>query len=214
MITKSLVERSNGLLNLSPEGQFQSFNSGGVEAEVGEFLYALVRNLKPENVLETGTHLGVSSSYIGQALKDNGFGKLTTLEILEENKVQAEKLWRQLGLENITCLLEKSVDFSPIANYDFIFLDSEPEIRFKELVRFYINLKEGGYFGIHDLPPDLCEGNINPDHPEYKNWPYGEVPKEMREYLKEQKLIRFHLPTPRDCAFFFKPTGRYFNAKT
>lgn len=50
---------------------FSMFNSGGTEVEVSEFLYSLVRMLKPNYVLETGTHLGVSACYIGQALEDN-----------------------------------------------------------------------------------------------------------------------------------------------
>ena len=209
-ITDYLVTKSNGLLKLQPEGQFSSFNSGSTEAEVSEFLYALVRNLKPVNVCETGTFLGISSAYIGQALKDNGFGKIHTLEILKENKEKAEKLWEQLELNNIECFLESSLTFSPQNNYEFIFLDSNPEIRFGELVKFYPFLKEGGFFGIHDLPEDLCQGNINPDHKDFNSWPYGDVPDEMRELLRTQKLVRFHLPTPRDCAFFYKPKPRYY----
>ena len=55
---------------------YSAFNSGGVENEVGEFLYSLIRMIKPDNVLETGTHLGVGASYMGFALKDNFKGRL------------------------------------------------------------------------------------------------------------------------------------------
>ena len=35
---------------------YQAYNSGGVEVEVGELLYSFVRVLKPKRVFETGTH--------------------------------------------------------------------------------------------------------------------------------------------------------------
>ena len=73
--------------------------------------------------------------------------------------------------------------------------------------------QEGGFIIIHDLPEDMCQGNINPDHPDFPSWPYGNLPEEMKQFLKEQKLIRFNLPTPRDISIFYKPTERYQRVK-
>jgi predicted O-methyltransferase YrrM len=42
----------------------------------GQVLYALVRALKPTNVLELGTWYGCSATHILQALEDNGHGTL------------------------------------------------------------------------------------------------------------------------------------------
>jgi|ERR1035437_7417215 predicted O-methyltransferase YrrM len=221
-ITTQIVEEANGLLTLTPEGTFSSFNSGGVEAEVGEFLYGLVRNLKPIAILETGTHWGISSAYMGLALKENGFGKLETLEISKENMDKAAQLWDQLDLMwinkeeekfRLRCTLANSLDANPYEQYEFIFLDSEPEIRFKELVKFFPNLKAGGFMAIHDLPEDMVQGNINPDHPDFPSWPYGNLPEEMKMLLDTKQLIRFNLPTPRDIAFFYKPTERFNKIK-
>jgi len=43
-------------------------------------LYALARRERPRNVLELGTGLGVSASMIAQALKENGAGRIWTID--------------------------------------------------------------------------------------------------------------------------------------
>src|SRR5437870_1468065 len=98
-ITEQLVESSNGILKIEPEvsdpnGPYSCFDSGATEVEVSEFLWGLVRLLKPKQILETGCYTGVSSLFMAQALKDNGFGGLVTLEIENTHKLRAENLWR------------------------------------------------------------------------------------------------------------------------
>lgn len=51
----------------------------------GKFLYALVRALKPDRVLESGTSHGGSANHIAAALKRNGFGRLVTVDILPDS---------------------------------------------------------------------------------------------------------------------------------
>ena len=60
------------------------FNSGGVEVEVAELLYSLVRSIKPNRIVETGTHLGISSLYMALAARENNKGKVITYEIIPE----------------------------------------------------------------------------------------------------------------------------------
>ena len=43
--------------------------------------YAIVRAAQPENVVETGTHLGLGSCVIAAALLRNGHGHLTTIDV-------------------------------------------------------------------------------------------------------------------------------------
>lgn len=47
----------------------------------GRYLYALVRKLQPEVVVEIGTNVGCGATHIASALKANGNGKLVTLDI-------------------------------------------------------------------------------------------------------------------------------------
>jgi len=45
------------------------------------FLYAICRKLKPHVVIETGVHYGASSAFILQALYDNNFGHLYSIDL-------------------------------------------------------------------------------------------------------------------------------------
>jgi len=55
-----------------------------VHPPVGLLLYALVRSLKPELVIETGSFIGYSSLCISQALEDNGQGVLHSFDLFSE----------------------------------------------------------------------------------------------------------------------------------
>jgi predicted O-methyltransferase YrrM len=46
-----------------------------------ELLYRLIRLYKPETVIETGVYRGISSSFILQALEDNGSGILYSIDL-------------------------------------------------------------------------------------------------------------------------------------
>lgn len=46
--------------------------------------YTLVRATQPDHVVETGTHLGLGSCAIAAALRRNGHGRLTTIDIAPE----------------------------------------------------------------------------------------------------------------------------------
>lgn len=216
-ITKQIFEEAQGLLTLTPEVRnemsgFSMFNDGSVECEVGEFLYGLVRVLKPTYVLETGTYKGVASSYIGLALKENRKvrpmdlrGTLETLEIEDQHIQTSKTLWQKLGVNDVIIPYRvASLDYDPPHRYQLIFLDSEPNIRFAELVKFYKALEPGGYVFIHDLPPTFCQGNINPDHPEIQSYPFGNVPEEMKNLLKDKDLVPFHFPNPRGLVGFYR----------
>ena len=103
-ITDQLKEL-DGQLEIHNEGEwsntqskYSAFNDAGVECEVGEFLYAFMRLIKPNKVLETGTHFGVSAAYIGFALKHNGIGAIDTYEFLPEIRAVAKKRFERLDL--------------------------------------------------------------------------------------------------------------------
>ena len=51
------------------------------QANAGFFLYLLVRSLKPEIFVETGVSAGESSTFILQAMHDNNFGKLHSVDL-------------------------------------------------------------------------------------------------------------------------------------
>ena len=183
-------------------------NTGGVELEVGEFLYGLVRMMKPERICETGTHQGIASSYMAAALKENDFGHLDTIEWEGQHLNTARERWAELGLEKfITFYIENSLEFAAQHLYDIILLDTEPQIRFEELLKFEKNLKDGGIVMIHDLGGGMCQV----ENKELGfGWPFGKLPKEIIKLVKEDRLRPFHFATPRGLTCFYRPRKEDF----
>lgn len=187
---------------------YTAFNDAGVECEVGEFLYSITRLLKPQYVLETGTHWGISASYIGFALQDNECGRLQTFEFLEPNYKEAMRIVNNLRLlvptnkaGTVDIELRDVQSFTPTVKYQLMFLDTEPQTRFAELERFYPYLDEGGFVFIHDLHRHMHQIS-NSEHG--FAWPYGRIPKEMHHLIRTGKLRPFHFPTPRGFTGFYK----------
>lgn len=207
LLTDYLTEHDMSLrLAAEPtNADYQCFNTGGVEVQVGEFLFGLVRMIRPEFIFETGTHLGISSAYMGLALRDNKYGILTTCEIFKDNIEKSEALWKRLGINDyILADRERSLDYELDYDVDLLFLDSEPDVRFKELRRFYPRVKKGGYIFIHDTPRNLCQGNFNSDHPHLKSWPFGDMLPEIKEWVRLGELTPFTFGTPRGLTGFYK----------
>ena len=67
--TKLAKENPAGRLNRPSQGH------------AGFFLYMIVRSIKPEYFVETGVSAGESSTYILQAMHDNNFGKLISIDM-------------------------------------------------------------------------------------------------------------------------------------
>lgn len=187
---------------------YSSFNDAGIEVETGEFLYAFVRMLKPNRVLETGTHWGVGASYMGMALKENHHGSMTTVEFLPEIHRKACERMQKLGLggtgaadEIVYCKLGDAKDLEPTELYKLIFLDTEPQTRFAEAVKFFPWLEQGGFMFIHDLHQHMHQVE-NTEHG--FAWPYGRLPWGLRELVLGGKLRPFHIETPRGLTGFYK----------
>lgn len=207
-ITEYLIEKDPSLV-IHNESEFssdtkgfKSFNDAGLECETGEFLYALIRLLKPDFVLETGTHEGVGASYMGQALKDNGFGQLDTVEFLQPHHETSKKRMARLGLDNVVLHLGDVATFTPGKKYDLILLDTEPQTRFSELIKFMPNLNEGGFVFIHDLHRHMHQ---IPNEEHGFAWPYGKIPPEIEQWVKFGILRPFHFTTPRGLTGFYRP---------
>lgn len=182
---------------------YTSFNDAGVETETGEFLYSLIRVLKPSNVLETGTHWGVGAAYMGQALLDNNHGHLDTIEFDPANIEKAKKRMVDLQLsDRVQCHFGDARTFTPSTDYGFILLDTEPQTRFGELVRYFPRLAPGGFVFIHDLH---CHMHQIPNEEHGFAWPFGEIPEQIKTWVKDDQLRPFHFPTPRGLTGFYKP---------
>jgi len=84
-------------------------------------LYALVRELKPDVIVETGTHRGMTTLYLADAVLHNGNGHIYTCDPFP---------WGQLGNFRKFPELDKLITFRQIKgsdmkvdNIDFLFID-------------------------------------------------------------------------------------------
>jgi predicted O-methyltransferase YrrM len=183
---------------------YTSFNDAGVECEVGEFLYAMVRVLKPYHILETGTHWGMSTMYMASACRDNGHGIVETLEFSTPNYLKADDHFRQSGLKPYIINHPADVTKWQPKNgrqYQLALLDTEPQLRFAEFVRFFDYVVQGGFIFIHDLHRHM--GQVDNSEHGYA-WPWGKIPPFMIEMYEKQQIRPFHLPTPRGLTGFYK----------
>lgn len=141
----------------------------GVEREVGEFLYGLVRLLKPAFCLETGTFVGDSAAHISRALRDNQSGRLHTCDI----DVSDEAVHR---LRNLPCSIhsmrgEDLIRMFP--KFDFVHIDSgDPDTRASEL--FLLgnhNVNPGGIVCWHDAG-DPLHAKMYEHFSSFVDWPH------------------------------------------
>lgn len=94
-------------------------------ASIGEkmLLHWLICETKPKVVVETGTHKGLATLYMAAALKENGFGHITTYDPYEWNQRGNFAKFPELNdfitykKEPGVALTEQQIDFAFIDGY-------------------------------------------------------------------------------------------------
>lgn len=156
---------------------------GGINPGDRRALYYLIAGLKPERVLEVGTHIGASTLYIARALKAHvQYGRVVTVDILDVND-PVKGSWKKVGLkqaprdfanqlgclDRITFVAQPAQSFMKDAageGFDFIFLDGDHGARavYDEMAAALKILRPGGVILLHDYYPDakplFPDGNI------------------------------------------------------
>jgi D-alanine-D-alanine ligase-like ATP-grasp enzyme/predicted O-methyltransferase YrrM len=117
------------------------------ETEVHNFLKALTKVIKPKFILETGTYKGSSTIAFAEGLRQNGFGKMVSLEIDENLSKQAQALFSEYPVE---VLNKNSLTYKPNETIDLLFLDSKRNIRGQEFEHFYSYLNQMSIIVWHD----------------------------------------------------------------
>jgi predicted O-methyltransferase YrrM len=88
-------EQRRGVVTMTPVRAIAEFSKPAPWAEI---LFHLTRARKPQRVLELGTCVGISGSYIASALRLNGQGRLWTLEGSPATTRLAQETFVDLGL--------------------------------------------------------------------------------------------------------------------
>jgi len=136
--------------------RWHMYDSMTAEAEVLEFLRTLVTTVKPQLVVETGSFLGVSTLWIAEGLKANGFGKIISCEFDPIVFTAAQKKIALSGLADwIELRNESSLDMHVAGTIDLFFSDSDMPIRAAEVKRFLPQISPYGLILLHDASSHL-----------------------------------------------------------
>jgi predicted O-methyltransferase YrrM len=195
------AERAKGALlpeyhRATPEcpqpNRWRMYDSMTAEAEVLEFLRTLVTTLKPNLIVETGSFLGVSTVWMAEGLRENGFGRIVSCEFdpvvfaKAQEKIAASGLGEWIDLQNVS-----SLELKTSGQIDLFFSDSDLDVREKEVRQFLPKISPNGLILMHDAS----------SHP-------GTV-REAAHRLEAEGLISVVLlPTPRGLAIAQKREGR------
>ncbi|MBW4027650.1 MAG: methyltransferase [Acidobacteria bacterium] len=151
-----LPEYHRATLECPHPERWSMYDSMTAEAEVLEFLRTLVTTVKPELVVETGSFLGVSTLWIAEGLKRNGFGRVISCEFdpvvfaKAKEKIAASGLAEWIELRN-----ESSLEMQVNGTIDLLFSDSDMPIREQEVKRFLPQINPQGLVLMHDASSHL-----------------------------------------------------------
>ena len=172
--------------------RWHMYDSMTAEAEVLEFLRTLVTTLKPELVVETGSFLGVSTLWMAEGMRSNGFGKIISCEfdpvVFEKakEKIAASGLAEFIELRN-----ESSLEMKVEGRIDILFSDSDMPIREAEVKRYLPQIRSTGLILMHDASSHL------------------KVVRDAAFSLEAEGLVScIFLPTPRGLVLAQKREGR------
>ena len=195
------AERAQGALlpeyhRATPEcpnpSRWRMYDSMTAEAEVLEFLRTLVTTLKPELIVETGSFLGVSTVWMAEGLRENGFGRIVSCELdpvvfaKAQEKIAASGLGEWIDLQNIS-----SLDLKTSGQIDLFFSDSDLDVREKEVRQYLPKINPNGLILMHDAA----------SHP-------GTVRDAALRLESEGLISVVLLPTPRGLAIAQRREGR------
>ena len=172
--------------------RWHMYDSMTAEVEVLQLLRTLVTTTKPELIVETGSFLGVSTLWMAEGLKANGFGKIVSCEFdpvvfaKAEETVTNSGLAAWIDLRNASSL-EMQVD-GPI---DLLYCDSDIAIREIEVRRFLPQVRAHGLVLMHDASSH-----------------FGTVREAAKRLEAEGLLSCLLLPTPRGLVLAQKREGR------
>ena len=172
--------------------RWHMYDSMTAEAEVLEFLRTLVTTLKPELIVETGSFLGVSTLWMAEGMRSNGFGKIISCEYDAVVFAKAQEKIAQSGLaEFIELRNESSLEMKVEGTIDIFFSDSDMPIREAEVKRFLPQIRPTGLILMHDASSHL------------------KTVRDAAFSLEREGLVScIFLPTPRGLVLAQKREGR------
>jgi len=176
-----------------PEPQrWSMYDSMTAEIEVLEFLRSCVTTIKPKLIVETGTFMGISTLWMAEGLKQNGFGRIVSCEAdpkvfpTASERIAASGLVEWIELRN-----ESSLEMQIPGAIDLLYSDSDMPVREQEVRRFLPQVNPYGLILMHDASSHL------------------QVVRDAALKLESEGLLSVVLlPTPRGLVVAQKRAGR------
>ena len=136
--------------------RWSMLDSMTAEVEVLEFVRTLVTTIKPHLVVETGTFMGVSTLWIAEALRMNGYGRIVTCEFDPKVYETAKEKFAASPFNDLIELRnESSLEMKVEGTIDLFFSDSDMPIREDEIRRFLPQISHFGVILMHDASSHL-----------------------------------------------------------
>jgi predicted O-methyltransferase YrrM len=130
---------------------WKMLDSQTTEVEVLNFLKTLVTTTKPKLIVETGTFLGHGTLKLAEGAKENGFGRVITVEFDPAIQARALERFKASGLGSwIESRLESSLESKIDETVDLLYSDSHLANREAEVRRLLPQLDPRGLLVIHD----------------------------------------------------------------
>jgi prolipoprotein diacylglyceryl transferase len=131
--------------------RWHMYDSMSAEVEVLDFLQQLVKTVKPELIVETGTFSGLSTLRFAEGLKANGFGRVITCEYDAKIFAAAKQRFSSSDLGKwIEARNESSLEMKVEGTIDMLFCDSDTPLREREVRRFLPQMNASGLILMHD----------------------------------------------------------------
>lgn len=150
---KKKYKREYDALPINKTDSEYFINNGMFESVDGEILYCMVRDLKPDNIIEIGS--GYSTLLMSLAVERNEKGILTVIDPYPQDIYTK-------GSPNIDYLVKKKVEdvpfqlFEKLNENDILFIDSShvgklgSDVQY-EILELFPRLKKGVVIHIHDI---------------------------------------------------------------
>ena len=183
---------------ITPKKKYKLFNPSGIAVEEMasnpislSFLNFICYLIKPKNILEIGSFIGLSTMELSTHLKKNG--KVTAIEKYDKFYNIAKKNFKINKLEKkINIILGEALDVLSTKKlkqkFDLIFIDGNKE-NYKEI--FQLCEKKLSKDGIIIIDNIFNQGDAMNSKPQTQK---GVGVKKLLEYLKNKKMTKCILP--------------------
>ena len=168
----------------------KNIKSGSLSKFELKVLYNIIRNTKPETVIETGVRFGGSSAVILQALKMNSYGELISIDhYYNQNKYFGFYVNESIR-NRWTIFIGKTIDVLPTIKRDCDIFIHDSAHTYKNMYFEYNwakeHLTEDGLLMSHDIYySDAWEEFVNENKFAYSN--LGPIPRIGIIFIGEEK---------------------------